>query len=107
MIGTIVKILVSGHGTATFENATGVVEAHEIAALGDNTRGPRVMRHPVIYELFGESVNLGIAEYDIPPVRIIDVKPLGTRPDAPARVTLGPAGDAQMPFRLVEAMKAA
>jgi hypothetical protein len=107
VITTIKRILETGGGTATFENATGVVQAHEIAALGDNTRGPRVMHRPVIYELFGQSVNLGVAEYEIPPVRVVEVKPLGTKPDAPARVTLAPEGDDQMPFRLIEMTEAA
>jgi hypothetical protein len=107
IIATIKKILETGRGTATFENATGVVQAHEIASLGDNSRGPRVMHRPVIYELFGQSVNLGMGEYEIPPVRVADVRPLGTKPDAPARVTLRPEGDDQMPFRLIETSQAA
>jgi Restriction endonuclease len=101
VIRTVEKILENGGGTATFRSATGVVEVHQIAALGDNSGGERILRQPVVYELFGESVNLGIGEYEIPPVRVIDVKPLGTKPDAPARVTIGPEGTDQMPFRLI------
>jgi hypothetical protein len=107
VVATIVNILETGGGTATFENVKCVVPPQEIAALDDNARGPRLMRRPVLYELFGQTVNLGIGEYEIPPVRVIDVKPLGAKPDAPAHVTLGPKGDAQTPFRLIETVQAA
>lgn len=107
IVGTIVNILETGGGTARFENVKCVVPPQEIAALDDNTRGPRLMRRPVLHELFGQIVNLGIGEYEIPPVRVIDVKPLGTKPDAPAHVTLGPEGNDQTPFRLIESVQAA
>jgi hypothetical protein len=106
-IGGIVKVLETGQGTATFHNATAVVEANQIAALGDNSRGDRILRQPVMYELFGQAVNLGMGEYEIPPVRVIDVKPLGMKPDSPAHVTIGPEGTDQMPFRLIDFVEAA
>jgi hypothetical protein len=106
-IGGIVKILETGEGTATFHNATGIVEADRIATLGDNSQGDRIIRQPVMYELFGEAVNLGMGEYEIPPVRVIDVKPLGMKPDSPAHVTIGPEGTDQMPFRLIGFVRAA
>jgi hypothetical protein len=105
VIRTVEKILENGGGTATFQSATGVVEAHQIAALGDNSGEERTVRRPVVYELFGKTVDLGIGEYEIPPVRVIDVKPLGTKSDAPVRVTIGPEGTDQMPFRLIDAAR--
>jgi hypothetical protein len=100
-IGTAANVLKTGRGTATFHAIEGTVEAQEIARLADRLSEAKVTR-PVRYTIFGHEVELGIGEYDVPPLTAVDVAPLGTRPDAPARVRLRPAGDDQTRFRLVE-----
>ena len=100
-IGTAARVLKTREGTATFEAIEGTVEAHGIARLADRLSEARVTR-PVRYTIFGHEVRSGIGEYDVPPMTAVEVAPLGTTPDAPARVRLRPAGDDQTRFRLVD-----
>jgi hypothetical protein len=101
-IKTVVNIIRSGEGTATFHEADGIVEAKEIPFLAEQCAAERVTHRPVTYEVLGEIVDLGLGEYELPPLRVIEVKPLGTKPDSPAHVKVGPDGDDQMRFRLVD-----
>ena len=43
-----------------------------------------------------------MADYEVPPLKVVDIVPHGLTPDAPARVVLEAEGDDQMPFRLVD-----
>jgi hypothetical protein len=100
-IGTAANVLRTGEGTATFGEAQGTVEAQDIARIADRLEGGKV-RRPVRYTIFGRDVELGIGEYDVPPLTVVEVEPQGTTPNAPARVRLRPAGDDQTRFRLVD-----
>lgn len=101
-ITTVANVLRTGEGTATFHGAEGVVEAHEVATLPDRLREERFIRQPATYTVLGQDLNLGMAEYDRPPLRITEIKPLGSKADSPAHVRLDPAGDDQMTFRLID-----
>lgn len=100
-INTVARVLRTREGTATFEEADGVVEANEIALIAEQPPEPRVIHRPVIYEVLRERVELGVGEYVLPPLQVVDVKPLGTTPDSPAHVTIRPADGDQMRFHLV------
>lgn len=76
-IAAAAKVLETGAGTATLEAAEGIVEASEIPWLSERLHEERVTRRPVVYEILGQRVELGLAEYELPPLRVIDVKPLG------------------------------
>ena len=99
-IGTAANVLKTGEGTATFDAIEGTVEAPDIARLADRLSEAKVTR-PVRHTIFGHDVELGVGEYDVPPLIAVEVAPLGTTPDAPARVRLRPAGDDKTRFRLV------
>lgn len=100
-INTVARILETGEGTATFQQGDGIVEAHEIASIAERLPEERVIHRPVVYEVLGETLELGVGEYELPRLRVIDVRPLGATPESPAHVTIGPAGDDQMRFRLL------
>jgi hypothetical protein len=98
---TVGRVLRTGEGTATFGEVQGVVEAPEIARVADRLHAGKV-RQPVQYTVLGREIDLGIGEYDVPALTVVEVAPHGTKPDSPARVRLRPAGDDQTRFRLVD-----
>lgn len=59
------------------------------------------LRRAVTYDVLGKELHLGVGEYALPPLTIVEIVPYGHTPDAPARVRLAPDGDDQMEFRLV------
>jgi len=77
-----------------------VVPVSDIPGLAEQFAQEQTHEREVIYPLFGRQIRLGIATYDLPPVKIIDVRPLADSPHAPARVVLGPECDGTMSFRL-------
>jgi len=60
------------------------------------------VRRMVSYPIFGQEVELGLADYELPRVKVVDIAPYGTTPDAPARVVLEAEGDGMTRFRLVD-----
>jgi hypothetical protein len=108
LIHMVAEVIKTGGGTVTFNNASGIVEADKIASLSDTSPDQRIVRQPVTYEILGQHIDLGVGEFQLPAVQVIDVKPLGMTPDSPAHVTIGPVGTNQMHFRLVgSALRAA
>jgi hypothetical protein len=99
-IGTIAAALETGEGTYTMHQAQKVVPVSDIPGLATEFAQERTHEREVTYPLFGRQISLGTATYDLPPVKIIDVRPLADNPHAPARVVLGPEGDGNMTFRL-------
>lgn len=100
VIGTVSDILRSGEGNANFERVDKVVAAHDIPHVLDDARALGVAVRDVKYELFGIELNLGPGEYELPQLKLVDVRPLGTQPDSNARVIIGAEGDGKMTFRL-------
>ncbi len=95
-------ILREGGGTATFNRTEGIVEnPYNIPALPDQFRSQGSVDRMVSYEIFGKQVDLGFGRYELPELKIVEVVPQGTRPDAPARVVLEAADDDQIRFRLL------
>lgn len=89
VIGTVADILRTGEGTATFKSITGIANTPgEIPNLPDRPRGDGFQHRAVIYTVFGQELNLGTGEYEIPELEIVSVVALGDRPDAPASVRL-------------------
>jgi hypothetical protein len=102
-VGTAAKVLRTGEGTASFEQTSGMVEDPlAIPRLPDEFRKQGSVRRMVTYPIFGQEVQLGFADYDLPPLRIVDIIPYGSTPTASARVVLEAEGDGQMTFRLVD-----
>jgi hypothetical protein len=100
--GTAVQILRSGEGTATFRQAEIVVQnPADIPRLPDDARKEGAARRMVTYPLFGRELQLGVADYEMPPLKVVNIFPHGDTPKAPARVVLAAEGDDQMRFRLV------
>jgi hypothetical protein len=98
---TAAEVLREGGGTATFSETSGMVQKPlEIPRLADDLC-KQPIRRPVIYEVFGKELNLGVGEYQLPPLKIVDIVAYGHTPDSPARVRLAPEGDDQMQFRLI------
>ncbi len=99
-ISTIASALEAGEGTATMEAANKVVPVWEIPEVARQFAEQHTTEREVTYELFGRTISLGLATYELPAVKIIDVRPLSNSPVSPARVFLGPDGDGQMRYRL-------
>lgn len=98
---TAAEVLREGRGTATFSETSGMVEKPlDIPRLPDDLRNQPI-RRAVTYDVLGKELNLGVGEYALPPLKIVEIVPYGHTPDAPARVRLAPDGDDQMEFRLV------
>jgi hypothetical protein len=102
-VGTAAEVLRSGEGTATFQQAEGIVQnPNEIPRLPEEFRSRGATRRMVSYPIFGREVELGLADYELPPLKVVNIVPYGTTPDAPARVVLEADGDGLMRFRLVD-----
>ena len=102
-VGTAAEVLRTGEGSATFGQAERFVQnPSEIPRQPEELRKQGAVRRMVSYPIFGEEVELGLADYELPPVKVVNVVPYGTTPDAPARVVLEAEGDGQMRFRLVD-----
>lgn len=102
-VGTAAEVLRTGEGTATFNEAQGFVQnPAEIPALPERFQREGTRRRMVSYRIFGREVELGEAEYELPPLKVVNIVPYGTAPDAPARVVLEAVGEGQMRFRLVD-----
>lgn len=100
---TAARVLREGGGTATFERTEGYVENPlEIPYLPEEFRKQGSVDREVAYVIFGERVGLGMARYEIPELRIVEIAPQGDRPDVPARVVLEAADDDQIRFALIE-----
>jgi hypothetical protein len=102
-IATVVGILRTGRGTATFHGGDGTVKANEVPRAAERFETARFHRRPVEYSIFGQEVNLGLGEYKLPRVKVVEVIPHGATPGAPARVKVVADGSDQMPFRLFDA----
>src|SRR4051794_17323772 len=93
-VGTAAEVLRTGEGTATFGQAERLVQKpSEIPRQPDELREQGSVRRMVSYPIFGHEVKLGLADYELPPVKVVNVVPYGTTPDAPARVVLEAEGD--------------
>jgi hypothetical protein len=102
-VGTAAQVLRTGEGTGTFGQASGMVDNPlEIPRIPDDLMRRSPWRHRVSYPIFGREVELGIGEYELPGLKIVEVIPWGQLPTSPARVVLEAEGDGQMRFRLVD-----
>jgi len=102
-VGTAAEVLRTGEGTATFGQAEGMVQnPNEIPRLPEEFRKHGATRRMVTYPIFGQEVELGLADYELPTLKVVNIVPYGTTPSAPARVVLEAEGDAQMRFHLVD-----
>jgi hypothetical protein len=99
---TMADVLRTRQGTATFDQASGVVDDPlEIPDLPRRFEHEGPVRRMVTYSLFGQELELGLADYEIPPLKVVDVIPHGQEPSSPARVVLEPEDSNQMTFRLM------
>jgi hypothetical protein len=101
-VGTASAALRSGEGTATFTEASGFVDNPlDIPRIPDEFDKMGTVRRMVTYTVFGRVLDLGLAEYEIPPVRVVNIIPYGQTPTSPARVVIGPDDSDQVTFRFV------
>jgi hypothetical protein len=98
---TAANVLRTGEGSATFKQVETTVSLAEIPHVAERLRDQGPVHRNVTYPLFGSELDLGEAEYELPPLRIIEVAPQGVTPNASARVVLAADGDGQTRFRLV------
>lgn len=102
-VSSAAAVLRTGEGTATFEKTEGFVRSpSEIPGLPDAFAAQKTIRRMVTYDVLGQPVNLGLADYEVPRLKVVDVIPHGQTADSPARVVLEAASDTQMRFRLVD-----
>ena len=101
VVGTVAETLRTGEGVATVGKAENVVQADHLSELQETVEG-LVKRKRVTYTVLGRELDLGLAEYAIPPMRIIGIHAHGGTASAPARVEYAPADDDQARFRLIE-----
>lgn len=102
-VGTAAQVFRTGEGTATFGQAERFVDnPNDIPRQPEELRKQGPLRRMVSYPIFGQEVELGWADYDVPPLKVVNIVPYGTTPTAPARVVLEAEGDGQMRFRLVD-----
>lgn len=98
---TIQDVLKTGEGTADFKKMTGMVDGpSEIAWVAERASGTN-QRRPVTYDVFGQVVTLGMGEYTLPRLKVVDVIPYGQAANSPARVVMQADGDSTMVFRLL------
>jgi hypothetical protein len=95
----VVSALVTGSGRQRFEQTSGMVSATDIATIAERLSGQTISQ-PVVFELLGQQVTIGVGEYDLPQLRVVGVFPHGDLPTSPARVVLEADGDPEMVFRL-------
>jgi hypothetical protein len=101
-VATVAQVLRMGGGTATFHQAEGFVESPaDIPRVPEELREQGTLRRDVTYPVFGQELNLGPGDYEIPPLKVVKIIPYGQTPTAPARVVVAPEDDDQAPFRLV------
>jgi hypothetical protein len=101
-VGTAAEVLRTGEGTATFSQAEGFVRnPSEIPRLAEEFR-KRAVRRMVSYPIFGQEVELGLADYELPPLKVVNIVRCGSMANVPARVVLEAEGDGQMRFHLVD-----
>jgi hypothetical protein len=82
-------VLRAGEGSATFGQAERFVQdPSEIPRQPEELRKQGAVRRMVSYPIFGQEVELGLADYELPPVRVVRIVPYANTPDAPARVVL-------------------
>jgi hypothetical protein len=101
---TIADVLRTGEGSAEFGGleATVVNPSISIPDLTMRLSAPSKAVEPVTYDLFGKTIHLGRGEYEIPPLKMVNVAAHGTTPDAPARLTFATEGDPNTTFRLID-----
>ena len=103
VVGTAANILRTGEGSATFRQVEGfVANPADIPGLPERFRQQGAVRRMVTYTAFGRDLILGEAQYELPPLKVVDIIPHGQTPTAPARVVLAADGGDQMRFRLVD-----
>ncbi len=103
VVGTAANILRTRERSATFRQVEGFVDnPADIPGLPERFRKQGAVRKMVTYMAFGRDLNLGEADYELPPLKAVDIIPHGHTPTAPARVVLAADGDDQMRFRLVK-----
>jgi hypothetical protein len=101
---TIAEILRTGEGSATVEGLE-VTVVNPSVSIPDVTMRlalPSKTVEPVTYELFGKTIHLGRGEYEIPPLKMVNIAAQGTTPDAPARLAFAVDGDTDTTFRLID-----
>jgi len=104
-VHTAAKVLRAGGGTYTFHTLRMELKnRQDLPRLtGDlGKSGTSTARNPVTYTIFGQDVVLGLGEYELPPLKVVSVEPLGPEDDGPTQVELTADGDGKMPFRLVD-----
>jgi hypothetical protein len=102
VIGTVDRVLRTRQGTATFHDARGVLPAEKLTNIEAAIHEAGSHRRPVTFELWGVELNLGLADYELPEIKVTKIRRLGPSPDSPAEVEVAAAGDGQMRFTLVE-----
>ncbi|MFN8133344.1 MAG: hypothetical protein U0R70_17510 [Solirubrobacteraceae bacterium] len=101
-VGAAADALRTGFGIGQLTQVSGhVQDPLEIPSLPERFAKASPMRRLLSYTIFGREVNVGMADYDLPPLKIVEVIPYGQTPNAPARVVLEAEGDGEAPFRLV------
>ena len=102
-VSLIAEVIRSGAGLAKIESLEGEVNnPAEIPSVPDRLRAEGTVRRPVDFELFGQRIEIGAGDYEIPKLKIVEVVAHGTEPTAPARVVLEPEEDGLVPFTLVD-----
>ena len=102
-VGTAATVLRTGEGTATFGQGEGMVQNPlDIPRVPEEFRKQQSVERMVTYTIFGREVQLGMAKYELPSLKVVNIIPYGQSPTSPARVVLEAEGDGQMRFKLLD-----
>jgi hypothetical protein len=97
------EILRTGEGRTSLQQVSGEVEnPMEIPFLPQQFAEADPVRKEITASIFGQEVSLGMGEFDLPQMKIVEVVPHGKTADAPARVVLEAKDDPLVVYRLVD-----
>jgi len=90
-------------GSASVGEMTLTFNPSEVARNVEGlANGEGEARLPIELEIFGRLVPIGMIEMKIPPMKVLEMQPTGSHPNAPVRVKIVPASDdVSRPFKLL------
>lgn len=95
------ETLRTGRGKWKQEPKSVLVAPGDIAALAAEAARARAGESRIQIEIFGEMLDFGMARYNVPPMVVGDIQPVGMTPLAPARVQLLPSGSGEFEWELI------
>lgn len=98
-----VHVLKTGVGRTSFQRVEGEIQdPSEIPSLAERVvEQMSPAQKPMTGKIFGQELYLGIGEFDLPKLKVVEIVPHGTAARSPARVVLEADGDPSIEFRLI------